>query len=76
MLLELKLRKIGNSLGMILPEEALSHLKLKEGDSIFVTESPDGSLQLSPSKAEVTRQMEVAQDLMNRYHNTLGELAK
>ncbi len=76
MILELKLRKIGNSVGVILPKEALTHLKVEEGDSVSVTESPDGSLRLSPSKAEVTRQMEVVQDLMKRYRNTLRELAK
>ncbi len=74
--LELKLRKIGNSVGMILPKEALAHLKVEEGDSLSVTEGPDGSLRLSPSKAEVTRQMEVVQDVMKRYRHTLRELAK
>jgi putative addiction module antidote len=74
--LELKLRKIGNSVGVILPKEALTHLKLEEGDSVCVTEGPDESLRLSPSKAEVTRQMEVAQDVMKRYRHTLRELAK
>jgi len=76
MLLELKLRKVGNSVGVILPKEALTHLQLEEGDSVSVTEGPDGSLRLSPSKAEVTRQMEVVQDVMKRYRHTLRELAK
>jgi putative addiction module antidote len=76
MVLELKLRKVGNSVGVILPKEALTHLKLEEGDSVSVTEGPDGSLRLSPSKAEVTRQMEVVQDVMKRYRHTLRELAK
>ena len=76
MILELKLRKVGNSVGLILPKEALAHLKAVEGDSLSVTEGPEGSLRLSPSKAEVTRQMEVAQDVMKRYRHTLRELAK
>ena len=76
MVLELKLRKVGNSVGVILPKEALAHLKLKEGDSVSLTEGSDGSLRLSPSQAEVTRQMEVAQDVMKRYRHTLRELAK
>jgi len=49
---------------------------VEEGDSVSVTEGPDGSLRLSPSRAEVTRQMEVAQDVMKRYRHTLRELAK
>jgi putative addiction module antidote len=76
MVLELKLRKVGNSVGVILPKEALAHLKVEEGDSVSVTEGPDGSLRLSPSRAEVTHQMEVVQDVMKRYRHTLRELAK
>ena len=76
MLLELKLRKIGNSVGVILPKEALAHLAIGEGDSVAVTEGPEGTLRMSPSKAEVTRQMEVAQGVMKRYRHTLRELAR
>jgi len=76
MVLELKLRKVGNSVGLILPKEALAHLRVEEGDSVTVTEGVAGSLRLSPSKAEVLRQMEVVQDVMKRYRHTLRELAK
>lgn len=76
MVLDLKLRKIGNSVGLVLPKEALAHLKVTEGDSVCVTEAADGSLRLSPTNAEVTRQMEVVQDVMKRYRHTLRELAK
>jgi len=76
MMLELKLRKVGNSVGVILPKEALAHLNANEGDTVSVTEGPDGSLRLSPHKAEVARQMEVVQDVMKRYRHTLRELAK
>lgn len=76
MVLELKLRRVGNSVGVILPKEALAHLKLREGDSVTVTEGPEGSLQLSPHKAEVLRQMEVVKDIMHRYRHTMRELAK
>lgn len=76
MILELKLRKVGNSVGVVLPKEALAHLRAGEGDTVSVTEGPDGSLRVSPHRAEVTRQMEVAQDVMKRYRHTLRELAK
>jgi putative addiction module antidote len=76
MVLELKLRKVGNSVGVVLPKEALAHLKVDEGDTVCVTEAADGSLRMSPTRAEVTRQLEVAQDIMRRYRNTLRELAK
>lgn len=74
--LELKLRKIGNSVGVVLPKEALAHLNAKEGDTLSMTESTDGALRISPAQPEVSRQMAVMQDIMRRYRNTLRELAK
>lgn len=76
MLLELKLRKIGNSVGLILPKEALASLHAKEGDTLALTEASDGSLRLSHTTPEVSRQMEAVQSVMERYRNTLRELAK
>jgi putative addiction module antidote len=76
MVLELKLRKVGNSLGVVLPKEALNHLRVEEGDSVCVTEAPDGSLRMIPTNADVMRQLEAAQDIIRRYRRTLSELAK
>jgi putative addiction module antidote len=75
MVLELKLRKVGNSVGVVLPKQALAHLKAGEGDTVCVTEAADGSLRLS-ANPEVARQMAVVKDVMHRYRNTLRELAK
>ena len=76
MVLELKLRKVGNSVGVVLPKEALTHLKVTEGDTLCVTKAADGSLRMSPARTEFTRQMEAAEDIIRRYRNTLRELAK
>ena len=76
MTLELKLRKIGNSVGIVLPKEALAHLKAEEGDILSVTDAADGSLRLSAMNPAVAGQMAVAQDIMQRYRHTLRELAK
>ena len=76
MILKLKLRKGGNSVGLMLPKEALAHLNAGEGDTVSITEGPDGSLGMSPHKAEVARQLEVVQDVMKRYRHTMRELAK
>jgi putative addiction module antidote len=76
MVLELKLRKVGNSVGVVLPKEALAHLHSEAGDTVSVTEAADGSLRLSPARVAVTRQMEVVQDVMKRYRHALRELAK
>lgn len=76
MVVELKLRKIGNSVGVVLPKEVLNHLKVGEGDTICVTETVDGSLRVGPSNDEFKKQMEAAEGVINRYRNTLRELAK
>lgn len=74
--MELKLRKIGNSVGLVLPKEALAHLQADDGDSLTLTKGADGRLLLSTEKAAVSEQMRLAQDIMQRYRNTLRELAK
>ena len=51
-------------------------LNVEEGDSLTVTEGPEGTLRMSPHKAEVARQMEVVQWVLKRYRHTLRELAK
>jgi putative addiction module antidote len=75
MVLELKLRKVGNSVGLVLPKQALAHLKAGEGDTVCVTAAPDGSVRLT-ANPEVSKQMDVVKDVMHRYRNTLRELAK
>jgi putative addiction module antidote len=76
MVLELKLRKIGNSVGIVLPKEALAHMQVEEGDTVCLTEAPDGALRIAASDVEFTRQMEAARNLIDRYRNALRELAK
>ena len=74
--LELKLRKVGNSVGVVLPKEVLAYLSAREGDSVSLTNAADGTLRVSPTKPEVARQLAVVQDVMHRYRSTLRELAK
>jgi putative addiction module antidote len=76
MTLELKLRKVGNSVGVVLPKEALARLNSREGGTLVLTEAPDGGFRLSPNKGEFGRQMKVAENLIGRYRNALRELAK
>lgn len=70
----LTIRKIGNSEGVILPKEILARLHVSEGDQVFVTETPDG-ITLRPYDPAFEKQMEVAEDVMRRYRNTLKKLA-
>jgi putative addiction module antidote len=76
MVLELKLRRIGNSVGVVLPKEALQHLKVQEGDTLSLTEAPDGSVRLMSASPEVLKQLDIVQDVIHRYRRTLRELAK
>jgi putative addiction module antidote len=77
MTLELKLRKVGNSLGVVLPKEALARLNAGEGDTLVLTETPDGGFRVTPAdKNDFARQMALAEDIANRYRNALRELAK
>jgi putative addiction module antidote len=76
MVLELKLRKVGNSVGVVLPKELLAHLNVEEGDTLCVTDAADGTLRVSATDPAFTRQMKAAHDIMRRYRNALRELAK
>lgn len=71
----LKIRKVGNSLGVILPAEALQLLRAREGESLHLTETPDG-VMITPYDPEFESAMDVAEDFMARYRNTLRELSK
>ncbi len=75
MTLELKVRKVGNSLGIVLPKEALAHLNVHEGDVLTLTEAQDG-VRLTAADPEFAKTMEVFSSLNRRYRNTLRELAK
>ena len=76
MILELKLRKVGNSVGLVLPKEALSRLNAGDGDALFLTEATDGGFRLTASNPEFARKMKAAESLSRRYRNALKELAK
>jgi putative addiction module antidote len=71
----LKLTQIGNSVGVILPKEILARLKVGKGDSLFVTDLPDG-VALRPYDTEFAEQMELAREIMRKRRNVLRELAK
>jgi putative addiction module antidote len=76
MTMKTKVRKIGNSYGILLPKEALQVMKVKEGDVVYLTEAPEQSVRVTPDRDGFSRKQEMAQDLMRRYRNALRELAK
>jgi len=72
----LKVRKIGNSLGVVLPKEAAQRLNVAEGSEIYLTEAPDGSYRLTAYDPGFEVKMAKAEDIMRRYRNTLRTLSK
>ena len=51
-------------------------MNLREGESVYLTESSDGGFRVTPYDPEFHKQMEVAESVISRYRNTLRELAK
>jgi putative addiction module antidote len=72
----LQIRKIGNSLGLILSKELLARLKLKEGDKLHVVEQPDRGVKLTPYDPKHAEAMEIARRSFRKYADTYKALAK
>ena len=74
-MVELTVRKVGNSLGVTLPTRAAQTLHVKEGDKLYLTEAP-GGFRITPYDPNFEKTMEVAEGFMSRYRNALRDLAK
>lgn len=72
---KLKLIRVGNSTGVILPKEVLDRLDVRVGDELALTQTPDG-VTLSSRSEDFDAQMEAARKVMKKYRNALRELAK
>lgn len=70
-----KIIKVGNSSGVILPKELLAELNVDRGDTLSVSRTPNG-ITLRPADPEFDAQMEIARKVMRKYRNALRELAK
>jgi putative addiction module antidote len=73
--LKLKITKVGNSAGLLLPKEALARLRVEQGDTVFLTEAPDG-FRITPYDPDFERQMALARKIMKKHRRVLRELAK
>lgn len=71
----LKITKIGNSAGIILPKELLARLRAGVGDTLFVSEAPDG-VRLSAGDPAFAARMELAEQIMREDRDILRVLAK
>ncbi|MBB5344680.1 AbrB/MazE/SpoVT family DNA-binding domain-containing protein [Tunturibacter empetritectus] len=70
-----KITTIGNSVGIVLPKEILSHLHVEKGDTLYVTESPDG-IRLSPYDAALGRKLDAFEQVMRENRDVLKKLAE
>lgn len=73
--MQLKVTKIGNSAGVVLPKELLAHLEIAVGEALSVTKTPRG-IELSAPASDFDSQMAAAREVMARRKRALAELAK
>jgi putative addiction module antidote len=71
----LKITKIGNSAGIVLPKELLARLRVGLGDEVYVTEAPDG-VRITAADPSFAEKMTVAERIMREDRDILRELAK
>ena len=75
-MLPCKVTTVGASSGVILSEEAMARLKVRKGDTLYLTDAPDGGYRLTPRNPEFERQMAVAEEIMHDDRKVLRALAK
>ena len=72
----LQVKRIGNSVGLILPKDLLARLKLSEGDKLHVVELTERGIKLSPYDPKHAKAMEFARRSFREYADTYKALAK
>ncbi|MBN8528403.1 MAG: AbrB/MazE/SpoVT family DNA-binding domain-containing protein [Caulobacterales bacterium] len=75
-MIALKVTQVGNSLGVVLPKDALNDLQVGKGDTLYLTRAPDGSMRISPYDDRVQQQIEIGQKLMDEHRDVFRALAK
>ena len=74
-LFRLKIRKVGNSLGVTLPADAARQLQVQEGDAVYLIQTSDG-FRLTANDPGFEHAMQAAEGFMARYRNALRALAR
>jgi putative addiction module antidote len=70
-----KVRKVGNSLGVILTKDVVESLGVAEGDELFAIRTPEG-IRLTPYDPDFATVIESTREYMRRHRAALHELAK
>jgi putative addiction module antidote len=71
----LKITKIGNSAGIVLPKDLLARLRVGVGDALYVTEAPDG-IRITAADPEFPEKMAAAERVMREDRDILRILAQ
>ena len=66
---------IGNSVGIVLPREVLAKLRVARGDSLYLTETPNG-IELTPYRPDFAKQIDLAEGIMRDNRDVLKKLAE
>ena len=72
---QLKIIKVGNSAGVILPKEVLAHLRVAQGDNVYLAETPTG-FHLTPTDPSFEKKMALAETIMREDRDILHVLAQ
>jgi putative addiction module antidote len=75
-MVELKIRRFGNSLGVVLPKEVINRLQTIKEAPVFLIEIEDGDYRLTSSNPAFEKKMAKAKEIATRYPKTLHALAK
>ena len=75
-MIALKVRKVGNSLGIVLPKETLQRLNIVEGETLYLTESFENGYRMTPYNENFSKQIAIAEEIMREDRDLLKELGK
>jgi putative addiction module antidote len=74
--MKIQIKKIGNSYGLILPKELMQRLDLKRGHQLHIVELAGGGFQALPYDPDFAKTVDVADEIMDEYRDTLAALTK
>jgi putative addiction module antidote len=75
-MLQVEVRPVGNSLGVVTPKETLARLNVKDRDILYLAESPEGAMRITPYDPGFEAPMRAAREGMAQFRNALRGLAK
>lgn len=74
-MIEVKIRKVGNSAVVTMSSEMLALLDAKEGDTLYVVRTDDGGLKLMTENPELQAALRAAEAVMDENRDLLQALA-